>query len=163
MEMEKQRKCIQNRIQNGRKFDKIDRRGCLGGLWGPSWRQDGPRCELDRIWGSIWRPLGIHLVAKMVQVGATWRQDGAMLANLDPKMANLAPVWEASWLIFRILSAILAKIAEVLKRTSLWRSGYKLESRAVGLEALGSYFGRGWLQDGAFWAILGDVGILVAR
>ena len=153
MEMEKQRKCIQNRIQNGRKFDKIDRRGCLGGLWGPSWRQDGPRCELDRIWGSIWRPLGIHLVAKMVQVGAKWRQDGAMLANLDPKMANLAPVWEASWLIFRILSAIFAKIAEVLKRASLWRSGYKLESRAVGLEALGSYVGSCWRYVELCWAI----------
>ena len=37
--------------------------------FGPSWRQDGPRCELDRIWGSIWRRLGAHLVAKMAQVG----------------------------------------------------------------------------------------------
>ena len=153
MDMESQRKCIQNHIQIGRKFEKIELRGCLGALWGPSWRQDGPRCELDRIWGSIWRPLGIHLVAKMVQVGAKWRQDGAMLANLDPKMANLAPVWEASWLIFRILSAIFAKIAEVLKRASLWRSGYKLESRAVGLEALGSYVGSCWRYVELCWAI----------
>ena len=99
----------------------------------------------------------------MAQVGPKRRQDGAMLANLDPKMANLAPVWEASWLTFQILSAIFAKIAEVLKRASLWRSGYKLESRAVGLEALGSYvgamlnyvgpsgrhLGATWRQDGA--------------
>ena len=79
-----------------------------------------------------------------------------MLANLDPKMANLAPVWEASWLIFRILSAILAKIAEVLKRASLWRSGYKLESRAVGLEALGSYVGAMLGHLGAILEQLGD-------
>ena len=113
MEMEKQRKCIQNRIQNGRTLDKIDLRGCLGGLWGPSGRQDGPRCELDRIWGSISKPLGVDIIAKMAEVGARTRQDGTMLANMDPKMANLAPFWEASWLIFRILSAILAKIVEV--------------------------------------------------
>ena len=31
-------------------------------------------------------------------------------------------------------------------------------SRAVSLDALGSYLKRCWLQDGAFWAILGDVG-----
>ena len=113
MEMESQRKCIQNRIRTSGKFEKINLRGCLGALWGPSWRQDGPRCELDRSWGSIWRPLGIHLVAKMDQVETTWRQDGAMLANLDPKIANLAAFWEASWFIFRILGVILAKRAEV--------------------------------------------------
>ena len=36
-----------------------------------------------------------------------------MLVNLEPKMVKLAPFWEASWVIFPILSAILAKIAEV--------------------------------------------------
>ena len=92
---------------------KFGVQGWFGGPGRPLWRQDGPRCELDRIWGSIWRRLEAHLVAKMAQVGPKWRQDGAMLANLDPKMANLAPFWEASWLIVRILSAILAKIAEV--------------------------------------------------
>ena len=95
----------------------LDLQGWFGGPRRPLWRQDGPRCELDRIWGSIWRhlwrPLGAHLVAKMAQVAQKWRQDAAMLANLESKMVNLAPFWEASWIIFRILSAILAKIAEV--------------------------------------------------
>ena len=91
----------------------VNLQGWFGGLGRPLWRQDGPRCELDRIWGSIWRPLDAHLVAKMAQVGLKWRQDGAMLANLEPKMVNLAPFWEASWVIFRILRGILAKIAEV--------------------------------------------------
>ena len=91
----------------------LDLQGWFGGPRRPLWRQDGPRCELDLIWGWIWRRLGAHLVAKMAQVGPKWHQDGAMLANLEPKMVNLAPFWEASWIIFRILSAILAKIAEV--------------------------------------------------
>ena len=54
-----------------------------------------------------------HLVAKMAQVGPKWRQDGAMLVNLEAKMVNLAPFGEASWVIFQILSAIFTKIAEV--------------------------------------------------
>ena len=106
MEMGNQRKRIRNHVQNGRNFVKIDLRGCLGGLL-------GPRCELDGIQGSIWRRLGAHLVAKMAQVAQKLRQDAAILANLEPKMVNLAHFWEASWIIFQILSAILAKIAEV--------------------------------------------------
>ena len=47
----------------------LDLQGWFGGPGRPLWRQDGPRCELDRIWGSIWRRLGVHLVAKMAQVG----------------------------------------------------------------------------------------------
>ena len=51
----------------------------------PKCNQDGPRCaqrrQLERTWGP------------------RWRQDGAMMANLAPKMANLAPFWEPSWLI----------------------------------------------------------------
>ena len=42
-------------------------------------------------------PLGAHLGAKIAQVGAkmalscpTWRQDVPKMANLEPKMANLA-------------------------------------------------------------------------
>ena len=53
--------------------------------------------------------LGLILSPRWPKLG----QNGAMLANLEPKMVNLAPFWEASWIIFQILSAILAKIAEV--------------------------------------------------
>ena len=115
MEMEKQRKCIQHRIPNGRKFDKIDRRGCLGGLWGPSWRQDGPRCDLERIWGSIWMAIGAHLGAKM-------GQDGAKLANLAPRCAQdgqlgsqdgqLGALLGASWRPVLDLGRDLAKNGE---------------------------------------------------
>ena len=76
----------------------------------------GAKMAQDASWiasGAEFGALGAHLVAKMAQVAQKWRQDGAMLANLEPKMVNLAPFWEASWVIFRILSAILAKIAEV--------------------------------------------------
>ena len=37
---------------------------------------------------GIWRALRLHLVAKMGQVGS--KLDGAMLANLKPKVINLA-------------------------------------------------------------------------
>ena len=43
MDMESHQKSLQNRPQNCRKFNEIDLRGCLGALWGPSWRQDGAR------------------------------------------------------------------------------------------------------------------------
>ena len=92
----------------------LDLQGWFGGPGRPLWRQANRRCELDRIWGSIWTLLGAHLLAKMAQVAPKWPQDAAMLANLEPKMVNLAPFWEASWvIIFRILSVILAKIAQV--------------------------------------------------
>ena len=52
----------------------------------------------------FWEPLGVHLGAKMRQVGGkmalrwpTWRQDGAKMAKLRRKMANLTPFGEASW------------------------------------------------------------------
>ena len=41
MDMESHQKSLQNRPQNSRKFYKIDLWGCLGALWGPSWRQVG--------------------------------------------------------------------------------------------------------------------------
>ena len=51
----------------------------------PKCNQEGPRCaqrgQLERTWGP------------------RWRQDGAMMANLAPKTANLAPFWEPTSLI----------------------------------------------------------------
>ena len=67
MGIESHQNSLQNRPQNGRKFDKIDLRGCLGALWGPSWRQDGARATtraktiekytiLGSPWGSKMKP-----------------------------------------------------------------------------------------------------------
>ena len=74
---------------------KFELQGWFGAPGRPSWRQDGPRCDLGRIWGSSWMPVGAHLGAKMGQVGAkmapcwpTWRQD-------VPKKANLERTWRA--------------------------------------------------------------------
>ena len=49
----------------------------LNGSKSPSWHEDGPG----------------------------WRQDGAMLADLAPKIANVAQFWNAFWSIFGILGA----------------------------------------------------------
>ena len=38
-----------------------------------------------------------------------------MMANLAPKMANLAPFWEPSWLIEAILEGILTKTVKKQK------------------------------------------------
>ena len=51
MEMGNQRKRIQNRFRNCRKFIKIDLRDCLGGLLGPSWRLDNLEDGLDKLGG----------------------------------------------------------------------------------------------------------------
>ena len=79
----------------------------------------GAKMAQDASWIASGAPfgdvLGLILSPRWPKLGQNdaKMQDGAMLANLDPKMANLAPFWEASWLIFRILSAIIAKIVEV--------------------------------------------------
>ena len=62
--------------------------------------------------------LGLHLDGYW---GASWRQDGAKLANLvprcaqDAKMANLAHLWEHLGDLFWILGAILPKMAKIRK------------------------------------------------
>ena len=106
----------ENIIEHGSKMGsnpwKFELQGWFGAPGRPSWRQDGPRCDLGRVWDSIWRSVGAHLGAKMGQVRAkmalscpTWRQDGPKIAILDLNMANLRPFWEASCLLFGILGA----------------------------------------------------------
>ena len=99
---------------------KFELQGWFGAPGRPSWRQDGPRCDFGRVWGSIWRSVGAHLGAKMGQVAAkmalscpTWRQDGPKMAILDFKMTNLRPFWEASCPLLKILGA-KSQIAENL-------------------------------------------------
>ena len=49
----------------------------------------------------------------------TWRQDGAKMANLEAKMANLAHIWEHLDDFFWILGAILPKMAKTKKTTTV--------------------------------------------
>ena len=42
---------MQNRFENKRNSLNLDVQGWFVGPGRPFWRQDGPRCELDRIWG----------------------------------------------------------------------------------------------------------------
>ena len=61
---------------------KFEAPGPLCSSWATSWRRDGLRCELGRVWGAIWSIIGAYLGAEMGQVEAkmmldwpTWRQD----------------------------------------------------------------------------------------
>ena len=108
-------------------------------MLGPKWLQDAEvggkidsKFAKSRQTGAKIGQIGGQVGHKMFQLRIKL---ALTLATFDRKMANLA----ASWFIFRILNAILAKIAQVLKRASLWRSGYKLGIRAVSLDAPGSY------------------------
>ena len=58
-----------------------------------------------------------------------------MLANLDSKMAK-----DGMLAHFSDLERDLSKNSGSVKTSVTMRSGYKLESRAVILEALGSYY-----------------------
>ena len=94
--------------------------------------------------------LGLILSPRWPKLG----QNGAK----EPKMVNLAPFWEASWVIFRILSAILATKNRSVKTTNTTNTcgGFSRVGSSSG-GSFGSYFGRCWLQDGVFWVILSDV------
>ena len=102
----------------GQKSRKIATPGALLSSWATSWRQDGPRCDLERIWASIWMAIGAHLGAKIAPSWPTWRQDVPKMANLEAKMAYLAHFWEHLGELFWILGAILPKIAKT-KRTMI--------------------------------------------
>ena len=57
----------------------------------------GAKMAQDASWISSGAEFGD---VKMAQVAQKWRQDAAMLANLEPKMVNLAPFWEHLRLFF---------------------------------------------------------------
>ena len=59
----------------------------------PSWRQDGRRCDLDRLWSSMWRPLGAYVGAKMAQVAPRWAKLGLSWRS---NLASFAPREEFS-------------------------------------------------------------------
>ena len=134
--------------------------GGFGAPGRPSWRQDGPRCDLGRVWDSIWRSVGAHLGAKMGQVRAkmalscpTWRQDGPKIAILDLNMANLRPFWKVSCLLFKILDA-KSQIAKNLLKPNVflcfWRSW-------------GCSWRSCWLILARCWAMLGKLGAILEQ
>ena len=71
----------------------------------------------------------------------TWRQDGAKMANLEAKMANLAHIWEHLGDVFLDLGGDLVKNCENQKNddsTSLWKVFWGPGA------ALGGYLGSSW-------------------
>ena len=118
----------------------------------PSWRQDGPRCDLGRVWDSTWRSVVPHLGAKMGQVRAkmalscpSWHQDGPKMAILGLKMTNLRPFREVSCLLFGILSAKGQIEQSTLK--NMWV--FKVLGGLGG--ALGGHVGSSWRDVGLCW------------
>ena len=117
------------------------------------WRQDGSRCDLGRVWGSIWRSGGANNGARM-------GQDAALLAKLAPRCAQdgqlgsqdgqLGALLGASWRPVLDLGRDLAKNGENQKNdesTALlkvfWCPG----------ATLGGYVGSSWRYVGLCWAI----------
>ena len=66
------------RFKNERQILKFEAPGLLCSSWATPWRQDGPGCELGRVWGAFGRPLGLILAP-------SWSQDGAKLTILAPR------------------------------------------------------------------------------
>ena len=131
--------------ENSLNFDPQAR---LGAVLGTSGRQSGSRCGLDCLWNSIWRPPGSHLGTKI-------GQDGAMLANLATKMANLAAFWATVWSIWGSRARSFQKLAKVRKRTTLHHFCLVFEGWGGRLELLGELF---WAILATSWPILADVG-----
>ena len=63
--MENEQESVQNRLQNGRKYQKIEPWGCPGALWGASWRQDGARATTRAKMNEKCQTLGSHRGTKM--------------------------------------------------------------------------------------------------
>ena len=99
---------------------------------------------MGRARGSLRRPVGAHLGAKMGQVGAkmalrwpTSRQDVAKMAHMEPKMGILSALLGGSWRLFLDLGGDLAKTSENPKNddsSSLLFEGF-LRSQGCLLEA----------------------------
>ena len=58
--------------ENGGKYEKIEPWGCLGALWGPSWRQDGARAatraKLTRKFEILGSPRGAKMEPKSMKI-----------------------------------------------------------------------------------------------
>ena len=113
---------------------------------------------MGRARGSLRRPVGAHLGAKMGQVRAkmalswpTSRQDVAKMAHMDSRCASCERFWEDLGDLFWILGAILPKLAKTRKTTTVHHF-CKVFGDLGG--ALGGYVGSSWRYVGLCWAIL---------
>ena len=124
---------------------------------------------MGRARGSLRRPVGAHLGAKMGQVGAkmalswpTSRQDVAKMAHMEPKMGILSALLGGSWRLFLDLGGDLAKTSENPKNenSSSLLLGFRgswgglLEAMLAHLGAMLGYVGPSWRQVGPSWPIL---------
>ena len=73
----------------------------------PSWRQDGRRCDLERLWTSMWRPLGADIGAKMAQVAPRWAKLGLSWRS---NLASVAPREELSLYIYIYIYIYIYKL-----------------------------------------------------
>ena len=110
--------------------------------------------------------LGVHLDGYW---GASWRQDGAKLANLAPRCGQdgqlggqdcqLGALFGASWRPLLDLGRDLAKNGENQKNddsSSLWEVFWGPGA------ALGGYVGSSWRYVGLCWAILAPSSAILA-
>ena len=114
---------------------------------------------MGRARGSLRRPVGAHLGAKMGQVGAkmalswpTSRQDVAKMAHMEPKMGILRALLGGSWRLFLDLGGDLAKTSENPKNddSSSLLQGFR--------GSWGCSWRLCWLILALCWAMLGHLG-----
>ena len=87
----------------------------FGVILGSFWEPFGPPGAMLRHNSkklTFGTPLGGLLEPTGAKMGALL---GAKMVNLAPKMANLAPFWEPSWLVQGILERILSKTVKKQK------------------------------------------------
>ena len=72
MKLRSVRNLFEHRPEEGPKSLKIELWGCLGALWGPSWRQDGARAatraKLNRKCEILGSPRGAKMEPKSMQI-----------------------------------------------------------------------------------------------
>ena len=86
----------------------------------PLWRLPGPRSAPDanrsEVSGEVKAKMGpswAKLRSSCGQDGPSYCQAGAKMSQLCPKMANLRPLWGASWSLSPTFSVIFTEMAEV--------------------------------------------------
>ena len=147
---------MESMLENGSEIDDpiLENRSLRDGFGGP----DG----ILGVWGGLCWQNGAQEDAKMQPRspkrlqrgrlgrtwGRSWRQDGAMLANLVPKMATMAAFGGPSWLILPIWRGILQESGKCKKT---------LENLRFFKVFGGGRVGRGgiWIP---FWAMLVHLG-----